>query len=60
MVPKRRTSKCRKRSRRSHFALGSVNVARCPKCSQPKLPHAACDNCGYYSPNVAIRVEEQE
>jgi len=60
MVPKRKTSKCRKRSRRAHDALKAVNVVFCPKCSQPKLPHAACDNCGYYSPKVAVRVEEEE
>jgi len=60
MLPQFKTSKSRKRLRRSHHALKPINVAFCPKCSQPKLPHAACDNCGYYSSKVAVPVKEQE
>jgi len=60
MLPARRTSKSRKRMRRAHHALRPVNVVFCPKCSQPKLPHAACENCGYYSPKVAVKVAEEE
>lgn len=60
MLPQFKTSKSRKRLRRSHHALTATNVAFCPKCSQPKLPHAACENCGYFSAKVAVSVKEQE
>ena len=59
MVPVKKTSKCRKRKRRSHQALGAVNLVACPKCGKSKLPHAACRNCGYVSGKLALPVEEQ-
>jgi len=52
-VPKRRTSKARKRIRRSHHALATPGKARCKRCGQPTLPHTVCDNCGYYK-GVAV------
>ena len=58
MVPVRKTSKCRKRTRRSHHALSLVALARCPKCGKKKLPHAACGNCGYVSGKLALPLEE--
>ena len=60
MVPVKKTSKCRKRQRRSHQALGAVNLVACPKCGKSKLPHAACRNCGYVSSKLALPVEEQQ
>jgi large subunit ribosomal protein L32 len=47
--PKRRHSKHRKRIRRSHHALGSLNVSHCPRCGSASLPHRVCDNCGHYA-----------
>ena len=32
---------------------------RCPQCGSAKLPHAACDNCGYVNPKLALQVEEE-
>jgi len=29
------------------FAKAPV-LSRCPKCGKPILPHAVCQNCGYY------------
>jgi large subunit ribosomal protein L32 len=60
MLPQFKTSRSRKRLRRSHHALKPTNVAFCPKCSQPKLSHTACDNCGYVNAKVAIPVAEEE
>lgn len=59
MVPVKKTSKCRKRKRRSHHALQRPNLVACPKCSKMKLPHAACRNCGYVSPKLALPIEEE-
>ncbi|GMU20282.1 MAG: hypothetical protein AMXMBFR13_03790 [Phycisphaerae bacterium] len=60
MVPVARSSKARKRKRRSHHALAKPNLVSCPKCGTAKLPHAACDNCGYVSSGVALVIEDQE
>ena len=59
MLPVKKTSKCCKRKRRSHHALRRVGLADCPKCGKTKLPHAACGNCGYVSPELAIPVGEE-
>ena len=60
MLPKQKLSKARKRKRRSHQALGVVNLAPCLNCGDSRLPHAACDNCGYVNPRTKLEVEETE
>lgn len=47
-VPRHKTSKQKKRSRRAHDALSPAGLSACPRCNQEKLPHRVCDNCGYY------------
>lgn len=59
MLPPQKISKSRKRNRRSHHALQPVHLVRCPKCSHPKLPHAACDNCGYVNPRLALQIRQK-
>ncbi len=59
MLPAQRTSRSRTRKRRSHHAKVAVNYADCPRCNQPKLPHAACDNCGYVRPGLSLKVDEE-
>jgi len=60
MLPKKKTSKSRTRTRRSHHRLGAVNYSVCPKCDQVKLPHAACTNCGYVNPKVTLKLGKEE
>ncbi len=60
MVPVRKTSKARKNKRRSHQALARPNLVACPKCGVAKRPHAACENCGYATSQVALVLKEQE
>jgi large subunit ribosomal protein L32 len=51
----------RKRKRRSHHALSPIAYVKCPQCGTAKLPHNACDNCGYVNPRLAVKMgEEQE
>ncbi len=57
-VPKRKTSKAKKRKRRSHLGLEVRGLSLCPKCGSPKLPHRACPNCGYYRERQVIQGEE--
>ena len=60
MLPKKKTSKSRTRTRRSHHRLGAVNYSVCPKCEQVKLPHAACTNCGYVNPKITLKLGKEE
>lgn len=47
-LPKGRQSKSRSRKRRTHYKASSVSITTCSQCSQPKMTHRACPNCGYY------------
>jgi len=57
-VPKRKTSKARKRKRRANDALPSVQLAVCPRCNHRHIPHTVCSNCGYYRGKQVIKFEE--
>ena len=46
MLPVKKTSKCRTRTRRAHHALRAPNLVACPNFRVAKLPHAYCHNCG--------------
>ena len=47
-VPQRKTSRSRRGKRRSHNALRIPNLSICPQCTEPKLPHRICPQCGTY------------
>lgn len=59
-VPKKKTSKSKKRMRRSHWKAESPSLSRCSHCHQPKRPHAVCENCGYYGGREIVKPEEEE
>jgi large subunit ribosomal protein L32 len=50
MLPAKKTSKTGLVQEEANQALKAVNLSVCKKCSSPKLPHAACSNCGYLNP----------
>jgi len=56
-VPKKRTSKQRKRKRRTHFKADPVAVHTCPNCGDAKVPHRVCSNCGYYRGEPVLEIE---
>lgn len=58
-VPKRRTSKARKRKRRTHFKAKAPTLNPCPKCGEPRRPHVACPNCGYYAGRKALEIRDE-
>jgi large subunit ribosomal protein L32 len=60
MLPGKKTSKSRTRTRRSHHRLRPVNYSICPKCGQAKLPHAACAKCGYVNSTITLKVGKEE
>ncbi len=47
-VPKRRTSKRKKRARNTHKAAPAIAIQQCPRCQSMKRPHRVCEECGYY------------
>jgi large subunit ribosomal protein L32 len=56
-VPKRRTTKTRRDTRRANWKGEAPTYSECPQCHQPKLPHRVCGNCGYYGGRQAVEVE---
>ncbi|MBX3396223.1 MAG: 50S ribosomal protein L32 [Phycisphaerae bacterium] len=60
MVPARKASKSAKRARASHHALRPLNLSACPRCGTARLPHRACQNCGYVNGKVSLKVETKE
>jgi large subunit ribosomal protein L32 len=59
MLPVKKKSKCRKRTRRAHHALRPPNLVACPKCGKAKLPHSACGQCGYVSAKLMMKIHEE-
>lgn len=59
MLPAKKTSKSRTRTRRSHHRLDAVNYSYCVHCGQAKLPHAACGKCGYVNPKIILNLGQK-
>ncbi|HPB93852.1 MAG TPA: 50S ribosomal protein L32 [Anaerohalosphaeraceae bacterium] len=59
MLPTKKTSKSRTRTRRSHHRLKPTNYSYCPHCGQAKLPHAACSKCGYVNPKTTLKLGQE-
>jgi len=47
-VPKRKTSKRKKRARNTHKKAPKIVIQACPKCGAMKQPHKVCPGCGFY------------
>lgn len=60
MLPVKKTSKSKTRTRRSHHRLKAVNYSICDKCGQAKLPHAACSGCGYVNPQISLDLGKED
>jgi large subunit ribosomal protein L32 len=58
-VPKRRTSKSKKRKRRTHYKATAPTLNPCPKCGEPRRPHVACPNCGYYAGRKVLKIKDE-
>jgi len=56
-VPKRRTSKQRKRKRRTHYKAAETANQRCERCGDPRRPHRVCPTCGHYGGREVVEVE---
>ena len=59
-VPKQRKSKSRKNMRRAqHDKITAPNLTPCPNCSEPKLPHRVCANCGEYRGREVMEIKDE-
>ncbi|MCG8598609.1 MAG: 50S ribosomal protein L32 [Verrucomicrobiales bacterium] len=57
-VPKRRTSKMKKRLRRSGQRWRARKLNVCSECGSAAPSHIACPSCGYYKGRQVITVDE--
>jgi large subunit ribosomal protein L32 len=57
-VPRRKHSKTRRDKRRTHQRATVPTFSNCAQCGEPKIPHRACSNCGFYRGREVIEVEE--
>ncbi len=57
-VPKRRTSKQRKRKRRTHYKAEAGTHQACPRCGDPRRPHRVCPTCGHYRDREVVEIPE--
>lgn len=60
MLPVKKLSRTRTRTRRSHHRLKATGYVDCPQCSTSKLPHAACGNCGYLNSKITLDLGSEE
>lgn len=56
-VPKRKTSRAVRDSRRATHKIGGPAMAVCPQCREPKPPHVVCPNCGYYKGREVVETD---
>ena len=57
-VPKKKTSKKRKKDRASHFGIKNVPLTKCkePSCGAYIVPHAVCPECGMYKERQVLDI----
>ena len=57
-VPKRKTSKARRDTRRSNvWKLEAPAFSKCINCGELTSPHKVCKNCGFYKGVEVIKKE---
>ena len=60
-VPKRKTSKMRRRHRRAnHDRISAPQLSECPNCGELRVTHRVCPYCGVYRGRKIVEVEEGE
>ncbi len=57
-VPKRKTSKSKRDSRRTHQKVTASTPTTCAQCGEATLPHHACPSCGTYKGREVIEAKE--
>jgi len=60
MLPCQRKTRTQSKKGRNHKWLKPMQSVTCPSCRAVKLPHAACNACGYVRPGLKLRVAAEE
>jgi len=60
MVPVQRKTRTQTKKGRSHLALTPRRAVSCPNCGSAKLPHAACNECGYVRPGLRLDLHGED
>jgi len=58
-VPKKRRSKSKVRSARTHKKASPVSLKKCSNCGEMKQPHKTCSNCGQYKNRQVVDVDKR-
>lgn len=56
-VPKRKTTRTKRDTRRATHAISAPTTSECPQCHSPKRPHHVCGECGYYDGKEVVDTE---
>ncbi|MEZ4630809.1 MAG: 50S ribosomal protein L32 [Deinococcales bacterium] len=56
-VPKKKTSKSSRDSRRAHHALSAPNLVSCANCGSKKISYTVCPECGYYGGKQILEID---
>lgn len=56
-VPKRKTSKMKRRQRQAANRYQGVQATFCKACGKPAAPHVVCAHCGTYKGKQIITVD---
>lgn len=59
-VPAKKRPRSAIRRRRSHLALKTVKLSKCPKCEKPIQAHHACPNCGTYQGRQVLTFKDKK
>ncbi|MFQ5697722.1 MAG: 50S ribosomal protein L32 [Myxococcota bacterium] len=59
-VPKKRKSKAKTRSGRSHHALRAPGLSSCSHCGALREPHRTCPECGFYNGRQIVEMDREE
>ncbi|MGI8968599.1 MAG: 50S ribosomal protein L32 [Chloroflexota bacterium] len=57
-LPKRKTSRSKRRTRRSQDRASFGAIVLCGHCRRPHLSHRVCRHCGYYAGREVIAPKE--
>lgn len=59
-LPKRKLSRARRGSRRSHDQLSMRHLVVCDECGAFKPAHQVCPECGSYHGREVLKIEEEK
>ena len=60
-VPKRRTSRMKRKQRRAnHDKISAPSIVACPNCGDMMVPHRICPACGHYKGRQFMKGTEEE